>query len=255
MTATTTEDAVLGGALRIRQPARGYRAGLDAVLLAAAVPATGDSPTRVLDLGAGVGTVGLAIAVRLPRAEVTLVEREPGLVLLARANSAANGTDGRVSVIEADVRATAQMLADAGVEPDSFDHAVANPPYFSAGLGLRPTLEQRAVSREMPEADLDAWIRCAARAVRPGGTLTLIHRPEALGRLLAALEGRFGGLMIRPLSAGTSEPATRILMTGRKGSRAPLRLLAPLVTHLADGAYSPDVAAVITRPAELAWPS
>jgi tRNA1(Val) A37 N6-methylase TrmN6 len=251
---TTTDDRFLGGALRVRQPARGYRAGLDAVLLAATVPAPVDAASRVLDLGAGVGTVGLAIAVRAPQVEVTLVEREPDLVLLARANSAANGVDGRVRVIEADVTADAASLADAGVRPDSFDHAVANPPYFSTGFGLRPTLDQRATSREMPEDDLEVWIKCAARAVRPGGTLTLIHRPEALGRLLAALEGRFGGLMLRALSAGELEPATRILVHGRKGSRAPLRLLAPLVTHTANGSYTAPVDALISQPAHLPWP-
>ena len=150
----------------------------------------------------------------------------------------------------ANVGAPAAALAALGLAPDSIDHAVANPPYFTDGDGIPATLSQRATSRAMPEGALEAWLKAAARAVRPGGTLTLIHRPDALGRLLTALDGRFGDILIKPLAAGPDEPATRILLHARKGSRAPLRLLSALVTH-ADSGYSPAVAAVIASPSAL----
>lgn len=246
-----TADAFLGGHLTISQPARGYRAGLDAILLAAAVPMASDGRGTVLDIGAGVGTIGLAVALRVPAARVILLEREPALADLARRNAARNGLEERVSVVAADVGAAALELEAAGLAPDSIDHVVANPPYFVDGLGIRPARDQRATSRAMPADGLTAWLKAAARAARPGGTLTLIHRPAALAELLAGLEGRFGGVRVKPLSAGPDEAATRILVHARKGSRAPLELLAPLVTHAPDRQYTAAVSAIITAPRPL----
>ena len=99
-----TRDAFLGGAIYVLQPKAGYRAGLDAVLLAAACPvgpgfSSGVGGESVLDCGAGVGTAALCIAARVPSARLTLVEREPELVALARDNISANGFEiGRAHV-------------------------------------------------------------------------------------------------------------------------------------------------------------
>jgi tRNA1(Val) A37 N6-methylase TrmN6 len=243
-----TRDAFFGGALWLEQPARGYRAGLDALLLAAAVPVSEERPTMVLDLGAGVGTVGLAIATRVKSARIVLLERDPALASLAHGNTIANGLGDRVRSVTADIAAPAAELERLGLAADSFDHAAANPPYFIDGDGTRATLAQRAGSRAMPVTALDDWLRAAARAVRPGGTLTMIHRVEALGALLAGLEGRFGGIAVLPLSAGRAAPATRILLNARKGSRGPLRLLAPLISHTENGGFTPEIQAIIGQP-------
>ena len=95
-----TEDAFLGGALRILQPKDGYRAGIDAVLLAGSAPVEAGRRGRVLDVGAGVGVVGLAVARRIADAEVVLVERDARLAALARANIERNGLSERVRLIE-----------------------------------------------------------------------------------------------------------------------------------------------------------
>lgn len=227
----TTEDAFLGGSLSVRQPRRGYRAGIDAVLLAATVLAKGQRAPRVLDLGAGVGTVGLAVARRIADARVVLLEREPSLCRLARGNVERNDLVTRVDIVEADVTASAQALAGHGVGAEGFDVALANPPYHDAARGTPSGNLMRARAHAMAEGELEAWLRVMARVVRPGGRATLVHKSEALGELLAALDGRFGGIKVLPIHPRADEGAHRVLVTGIKGSRAPLVLLPGLVLH------------------------
>jgi tRNA1(Val) A37 N6-methylase TrmN6 len=244
-----TEDAFLGGALRVLQPEDGYRAGLDAVLLAAALRA--DGAARVLDIGAGVGVVGLAAARRLPDIEVTLVERDPHLAALARANVARNGLDARVRVAIADVTRPLRELPELTGLADTFHHALANPPYHLEGHGTLAAGPRKAAANAMPAGALERWLRFAAAMLRPGGTLTLIHRPEALEALLAALAGRFGGLVLLPLHPRDGEPASRLLVRAMKGSRAPLRLRPGLVLHGADGRFRPQIEAILRHGAAL----
>lgn len=247
-----SEDAFLGGALTILQPRHGYRAGIDAVLLAAAAPVAERRADRVLDAGAGVGVVGLCIARRVPTAHVTLVESEPQLVALARENVARNGLEERVTVIAADVTGPAAGLAAAGLAPDSFDHVVANPPYHVEGRGRRPRLSIKAAAHAMPAGSLARWVRFLTRVAVAGGTLTMVHRPDALADLLRLLEGRFGALKIRPIHPRAREPAVRIIVQGKKGSRAPLTLLSGLVLHEGDDSrFRPEVANILRHGAAL----
>ncbi|MFZ4805750.1 MAG: tRNA1(Val) (adenine(37)-N6)-methyltransferase [Hyphomicrobiaceae bacterium] len=232
-----TDDAFLGGRLRLLQPARGYRAGVDAVLLAACAPVAG--AVDVIDAGSGVGTVGLCVAARCPEARVTLVEREPGMVELARQNVARNGLADRVRVIEAD-------LGDASaLDADSFDHLLANPPYQIVGRGRRSPDAIKAAAHEMPPDGLETWARFFARVVRPGGRVTVIHRADALSELLAVLDGRFGAVLVKPVHPRSDEPAIRVLVQATKGSRAPLTIAPPMALHAADGSYTPHLEAVL----------
>jgi len=232
-----TDDAFLGGRLRLLQPARGYRAGVDAVLLAAAAPV--DGAADVIDAGSGVGTVGLCVARRCPEARVTLVEREPLLADLARQNVARNDLDGRVRVLEADLGEPGAMAAD------SCDHLLANPPYQVVGRGRRPPDAIKAASHEMPADALETWARFFARVVRPGGTVTIIHRADALSDLFAVLDGRFGAVRVKPVHPRPDEPAIRVLVQAIKGSRAPLTILPPITLHAADGSFTPHLEAVL----------
>jgi len=244
-----TEDAFLGGALRVLQPEDGYRAGLDAVLLAATVEARrGD---RALDMGAGVGVVGLAAARRMPDIEVTLVERDPGLAALARRNVGRNGLDGRVHVIVADVTRPLRELPELGGLADSFDHVLANPPYHVEGRGTLAAEPVKAAANAMPAGALERWMRFGAAMLRPGGALTLIHRPDALEGLLAALARRFGGVVLLPVHPRDGEPASRLLVRAVKGSRAPLRLRPGLILHNADHGFRPQVEAILRDGAAL----
>ena len=245
---SATEDAFLGGALSILQPKGGYRAGLDAVLLAASVP---QDARAVLDVGAGVGVVGLAVARRLADARVTMIEREPELAALARANIARNGLGQRVSLIEADILKLPREDPGVGAADETFDHVLANPPYHVEGRGTAATDPAKAGSHAMAPGDLDRWVRCMVRMARPGGAATLIHRADALGDILTALAGRFGGAIVLPIHPREGEPASRVLVQARKGSRAPLQLSAGLVLHNADHSFRRDVDAILRHGAAL----
>lgn len=253
-----TRDAFLGGAIHVLQPKAGYRAGLDAVLLAAACPVGagvggsvgGDS---VLDCGAGVGTAALCIAARVPSARLTLVEREPELAALARDNIAANGCAARATVIAADLTGRLAQSPELAGLTESFDHVIANPPYYENQRGTLADDPQRAAAHAMPAGGLEAWARFMAAMAKPRGTVTLVHRADALADVLGVLDGRFGALKIRPVHARATEPATRILVHGIKGSRAPLVLLPALVLYDAGGGTRAEVEAMLRGGAALEW--
>jgi tRNA1(Val) A37 N6-methylase TrmN6 len=241
--APESDDAFLGGRLRLFQPASGYRAGIDGVLLAASVEA--GAGARVLDAGSGVGVVGLCLAHRLAGVDVTLVERDAGLAALARRNADRNGLATRVRIIEADILqplGTSQVLAE---RAESFDHVVSNPPFHVEGRSTAAGDPVKAAANAMPAGALDRWVRFMAAMARPGGLVTLVHRAEALAEVLAALAGRFGGAVVLPVHPRGDEPAIRVLVRAVKGSRAPLELRPGLVLHGAGSAFRPRIAAVL----------
>jgi tRNA1(Val) A37 N6-methylase TrmN6 len=248
-----TDDAFLGGALQILQPKRSYRAGLDAVLLAAACPAC--ARERVIDAGAGVGTVGLCVAWRVEGARVTLVEIEPELADVARQNAARNGLGERVAVVTADVREGGRPFheeAEDELAAGAFAHAVANPPYLSAGEGTKPPDRLKAAAHSMPGDDLGQWVRFLATALTRDGTATMIHRADALSVLLSAFDGRFGAIKIFPIFPREGTAANRIIVQGMKGSRAPLQVLPGLVLHRTAHEFQPRAEALLRDGAALA---
>jgi tRNA1(Val) A37 N6-methylase TrmN6 len=249
MAEAVSEDDFLGGALSILQPGQGYRAGLDGVLLAAAVTARPND--RVLDVGAGVGVAGLAVARRLPLVRVTLIERDARFAALARRNIERNGLGARASVIEADVTGSLGDVPALATAAGSFDHALANPPYHTQGHGTAAGDPAKAAANAMPAGALDRWLRFMAAMVRPGGTATLIHRADALHEVLSGLAGRFGGIVVLPLHPREGEPASRVLVQAIKGSRAPLELRPGLVLHAADHGFRPQIEAILRHGAEL----
>lgn len=246
-----TEDAFLGGRLVLRQPQAGYRAGVDAVLLAAAAPLPPGAAGRVLDAGAGVGTVGLCLAARCPAAQVVLVERDPRLAQLARDNVERNGLAARAKVVCADITAPAGSLSQYGLVPAAFDHLLANPPFHREDAGTPARNALKSGAHAMPAGSLEQWARFLAHSAAPGATVTLIHKSEALPDVLAALQNRFGALHVLPIAPREHTPAIRILVQGIKGSRAPLVLLHPLVLHDANGAFTEPVAAILRAGAPL----
>jgi tRNA1(Val) A37 N6-methylase TrmN6 len=246
---TESDDAFLGGRLHIFQPGTGYRAGLDAVLLAATVVARPGA--QVLDVGAGVGVVGLCIAYRLPDVRITLVERDARLAALARRNVQRNDLDARVHVVEADILRPLGASPELAAGAERFDHVLANPPFHAEGRGTAAGDPVKAGANAMPSGALDRWARFLAAMARPGGLVTLIHRAEALAEVLAALEGRFGGTVVVPLHPREGQPAARVLVRAVKGSRAPLELRPGLILHKADSSFRPGIAAVLREGAAL----
>ncbi|MCE1234981.1 MAG: methyltransferase [Hyphomicrobiales bacterium] len=249
----TTLDRFLDGRLWLEQPARGrHRAGLDAVLLAALVPAT--AAGRLVDLGAGVGAAGLAVAVRAPGLRVVLAERDPEAARLARANAGRpeNDVADRVEVIEIDLlrRGAAR---DAALPPESFDAVVVNPPYFAPSDVRASPHRARAAAHVFEAGALDDWLRVAASLLAPKGRLHLIFRGDGLAEIVAALAGRFGDARIRPVHPRERDAAHRLLVTATKGSRARASILPGLVLHRADSdLYLPEAAAILRGRADLA---
>jgi tRNA1(Val) A37 N6-methylase TrmN6 len=242
----TTEDRLLDGAILLRQSARGYRAGLDAALLAAACDVSADA--RVLEAGCGPGAALLAAAVRRVDAAFTGVERDPAAVALARANVAANGLSTRVEIVEADI---GQPFSRLGLKP--FDAVMANPPFFDDPGALRAPHPAKTEAW-MAEGGLAAWIGFLTKAVREGGTITLIHRADRLGDILALLAAKCGSVQIRPIHPRADAPAKRVLVRAIKTGKAPLRLLPALVLHPAEGAkHTPETEAILRGRAALPW--
>lgn len=234
--------AMLDGRLQLYQRAGGHRAGTDAVLLAAAVSA--DAGGRIVDVGSGVGTVGLALALRAPSASVLLVEVMPESAELARRNVALNDLGHRVDVAEIDLFDGSARAPWAGTA----SLVVSNPPFFEGGT-MRPSPDaaKRSAHILSPSGEQVShgdWLRAALSFLAPRGQLVMIHRPDALAALLAAAEGRLGDIAVRPVYARAGGPATRILFGGVAGSRAPLSLAEPLILHEADGRFRPEVDAV-----------
>jgi len=246
-TATTT-DRLLGGRFAVVQPQRGHhRAGTDALLLAAALPP--GAAGCVVDLGAGTGAAGLAVAARCPATTVVLVERDPVLAGLARAaiglteNAA---LAGRVRVVEADVGAPAAVRLAAGLSGGAAAHVVINPPFHPPGAVRASPAAGRAAAHVLADGGLEPWLRTAAWALAPGGGLAVIFPAVGLAALLAALGGRFGAVAVKPVHARAGTAAIRVVVTAVKGSRAPLRLCDRLVLHAADtGAWTVEADAVL----------
>ena len=238
-----TLDDFLGGRISVLQPEAGHRAGSDAVFLAASVPARASQ--RVLDAGAGVGVAGLCLLARVPDLEVTAVEADASLCALAAGNAARNGVAARFRVVEADVVAPAEALRAKGLMRESYDHVMANPPFHVEGT-VRPAPDSgRAFAHVMGDGALEDWVRFLATMAAPKGFLTLIHRPDSLTNLLKLLERRFGDIAVFPLFSKGDEPATRVILQGRKESRAGLKLLPGLVLHEPDGRYTAKAEAVL----------
>ncbi|HVX91669.1 MAG TPA: methyltransferase [Xanthobacteraceae bacterium] len=228
-----TDDAVLGGRLRLLQPRRGHRIGHDAILLAAATRARAGE--TAVDFGAGVGAAGLALARRVPDLSVKLVEIDPGLARLAAENIRRNGLAARAQAVALDITAPAGAFAAAGLPADSADRVLMNPPFNDPERHRgSPDPGRRQAHLEEGET-LAAWTRAAARLLRPHGVLTMIVRADAIVRVLAALEPGFGGLAILPIHPNAAAAAIRVIVRAAKGSRAPVRLLPGLVLNDRDG--------------------
>lgn len=222
-----TADTVLGGRVQIHQPRAGHRAGHDAVLLAAAVPAVpGD---RILDLGAGVGTAAFCVAARVPQCFLTLVEIDPALAALAERNASANGFGNRSRVVVMDALARGTSREKAGLVLGEIDRVITNPPFHDAPRHRASPGTRRRLAHVGGDEVLTGFLRTAVSVLRPGGTVTLIHRADRPEALLAAMKGRFGGVTIRPVHAKPDMPAIRLIVTGTKGSRAPVSFLPGLV--------------------------
>lgn len=247
-----TRDAFLGGRLHLWQPRQGYRAGVDPVLLAAAVPARAGQ--SLLDLGCGAGAAALSLAARVGGLRLVGVELQAAYAHLAERNAAEAGADMQVHC------ANLTQLP-AALRQERFDHVVANPPYFAAGAHSPAMDAGRSTAMGEDATPLEAWVRVAAERLVPKGYLHVVQRVERLPELMQASAGRLGSLEVLPLAARAGRAPGLILLRARKGGRAAFRLHAPLVMHAgaahgAEGSgYSPEIEEILRSGAPLCWPN
>lgn len=242
----TTDDAVLGGRLKLLQPVDGHRAGHDAILLAAAAPVS----KHTVDLGAGVGTAGLALLARGAAERVTLVETDPKLAELARENAKRNGYEKRVEIIVADVRKIARGKGAASLAATA-DLVIANPPFNDPGRRNTSPDAGRRRAHAAADSELDPWFAAADRALQAAGKLILIHRPDAIETILASLAGRFGAAEIIPIFPRPDAAAIRAIVRAIKGRRTPPSLRRGLVLNDADGRPTAAAEAILRDAAAL----
>jgi tRNA1(Val) A37 N6-methylase TrmN6 len=244
--AKVTEDRVLNGQIRLRQTVGGYRAGLDAALLAAACDAVPGQ--RVLEAGCGVGGALLAAAARRPASRFVGVERDAQAAELARENVVLNALSQRVEIAPGDVQAGFRAL-----DLPPFDAVMANPPFFDDPAALRAPAPAKT-GAWMADGGLAAWTGFLLKAAREGGTLTIIHRADRLADILALLAPKAGSFRIRPVQPFADAPAKRVLVRAIKTGKAPLVLLPALVLHDRDGGqHSAAAEAILRGDAALDW--
>jgi tRNA1(Val) A37 N6-methylase TrmN6 len=242
----TSESLLLGGRVRLLQTKYGYRAGMDAALLAAAVD--GAPGERLLEAGCGVGGALLQAAWRAPQTTFTGMERDADALDLARRNIALNGMEARAAAVAGDVQ---DRFAALGQPP--FDGAFANPPFFDDPQALRGPAPARQ-GAWLADGGLKAWTSFLLKAVREGGRIVMIHRADRLGDVLALLGEGAGSVRIRPIHPFADAPAKRVLVRAVKTGKAPLTLLPPLVLHDRSGAkHTPQADALLRGETALDW--
>lgn len=216
-----SHDKFLNGRLTILQPVSGYRAGVDPVLLAACVNAShGQS---VLELGCGAGVASLCLGHRVPGLVLHGVELQADYADLARRNAADNNIEMQVE--------TADLLhLPSALRGLSFDHVIANPPYYKRQRGTGAVDKGRDMARA-GATTLTDWIDVAARRLAPGGNLTMIQRSDRLGDVLQGIDGRMGDILVQPIAPRVGRKAELIIMRARKGARGDLVLAAPIIMH------------------------
>lgn len=233
-------DLLLDGRLRLRQPVSGHRVGSDAVILAATLA---DPGPVVVDAGAGVGAVGLAVGLRAPGAAVTLIERDAALGALARENIEMNGLAGRATIAVCDLLSARSRRA-AGVADARASAVFTNPPFYAAAAVRASPDPARAAAHVLAPGGVGAWMRACLALLAPDGRFAMIHLPEALAPILEACAGRLGAVRILPVHPRVDAPARRIVIAGRKGSRAATSIAPGLVLHEADGRFTPLAEAI-----------
>ncbi|MDO6586360.1 methyltransferase [Salipiger sp. 1_MG-2023] len=242
-------DAFLGGKLRLWQPVSGYRAGIDPVLLAATVPA--QPSESVLELGCGGAPALCCLGARVPGLRLVGLEIQPAYAILARRNLDENGLTGQV--FEGDIAAPPEAL-----RAHSFDHVIANPPYFDTHARSSADDPGRELGLAGP-LPLALWAALAARRLKPRGSFTVVLRIEKLPELLDAMKP-LGSLEVWPLSPRAGRPAKLFFARARKGGRAAFRLHPALAlhegeSHLADGEdYSQIIRAALREGKALPFP-
>lgn len=243
-----TDDAFLGGQLKLLQPVRGHRSGHDAMLLAAAAPS---KIWHAVDLGAGAGAAGLALLARGAAQNVTLVEIDAQLCKLARENAARNGFKDRVHAVRANVARTGKPDGPKQIEAGSAELVIMNPPFNDPARNRTSPDKAKRKAHAAPDSDIGVWLQCATRLLRANGHVVLIHRPEAIVSIITGMEGRFGAAEIIPVHSRPRGPAIRLIVRAIKGRKAAPAFRPGFVLADDKGVQTPAAEAILRKGAAL----
>ncbi|NVK20660.1 MAG: methyltransferase [Methylocystaceae bacterium] len=244
-----SKDLFLNGKVRLLQPVEGYRAATDPVFLAASIKAKAGQ--KVLDVGCGVGAASFCLAARVEGVEVTGLDIQSDLIEIAQKNKELNDPEDRLRFVEGDL-----SKRPMDPEPNSFDHVMANPPFYESGSGHRPPNEIKARAHMEEDANLQQWVDYMLRMTKPKGSVTFINRSERLEETLAALKGRLGELILCPIwsmnpTGENKRGAKRFILQGRKAIKTPMKFASGLVVHEEDASYTERAAAILKDGAAL----
>jgi tRNA1(Val) A37 N6-methylase TrmN6 len=245
-----THDQFLRARVNVTQRATGHRAGSDAVFLAATIPPAING--MVVDAGASSGAVGLMAAWRAPQARVKLIEIDAKELALADENIKSNAMQSRVTTQEADLFASHAERAEHGLCAGDVDLVLSNPPFLDQAQARISPDQDRVRAHVMPEGGLEKWILACLAMLKPNGVLTMIHRADQLDDLLHLMQGRFGDIAVLPIYPREDETATRVLISGKRNSRAPLRILPSLIIHRQEGGFTSRAASIHSGDAAIA---
>ena len=222
------ENKLLGGRIKLLQPSTGYRAAMDAVLLASAIPAS--CGERIMDLGSGAGAASICLASRIAGCQIEGADVQPHLVSLAKKNIVLNGFESRIRFFVADVAKLGNSFGAC------FDHVMVNPPYLQASRA-QPTNTPDPARIEVG-IGLEEWVTAANSVIKDFGTMTFIHRADRVDELLARIRLVAGDIRLAPIWPGPGKEAKRVIVSARKGHRGPLKFSSGLILHDTDGQYT-----------------
>jgi tRNA1(Val) A37 N6-methylase TrmN6 len=225
-----------GQQIRLAQSDTGHRAGTDAILLASLVEAS--EAGLVVDAGAASGAAGLCVARRLSPSHVRLIEIDQSQIALAQKNIAMNGLTDRVETLHGDLLGSYEEREKQGLTKEEADCVITNPPYLDAVAHRASPDQDRSRAHMMPQEGLTLWLKSCAAMLKPKGRLHMIHRADQLSEILSALPKNFGAIRIIPIHPHEDQPATRLLVSATKNSRAPLTLASGFILHEANGQFT-----------------
>ena len=230
-----TEDYLLDKKVKILQPIDGYRASSDAVLLSA-MPDDNIKNVRILDVGSGTGAISLCLAHRLQNNNVQIIglELQEKLAELSKQSAEANNFDF-VKFYQADIRKKTDIPE---YTPCSFDIVISNPPYSEHDMPS-PN-ESKAAAHNHHNFDLEHWLAFCLKSLKPFGKLYMINRVEALSAICAHLQDKAGNINILPVYSKANQTAKRIIISAQKDSKAPCKILPPLIMHDTTGKYTAE---------------
>lgn len=236
-----TKDYLLNEKVIINQPVRGYRAAIDAVLANSCISPSDIKPnSKILDMGSGTGAISLCLAYRLKNKspQITGIELQTDLCELSNKSSVENKFDYFLKYINLDIKNLRKEI-----EPNSFDYVVTNPPYTAGGMPS-PNVS-KATAHIEGEIDLARWIEISIKMIKPKGKFIIVHRADRLDDIIAAIHNKLGGIEIIPLISKQGQDVKRVLVTGVKGSKAPLTLRKAVIIHKNDGDYSVEADGIL----------